>query len=146
MTTMMQVLVDERDVTRVLHRYSTALDERDWPLLRTCFLEDAVAVYDGIGECAGVDAVEQVCRRALTPLDRSHHLLGNVVIVVDGDEATAQCYLHAQHVRAGAAGGDLYVVAGRYSDRLVRTADGWRIAHRRLETWWTDGNPAVVTG
>jgi hypothetical protein len=38
------------------------------------------------------------------------------------------------------------VVAGRYEDRLVRTADGWRIAHRELITMWTAGNLAVVRG
>lgn len=41
--------------------------------------------------------------------------------------------------------GDRFIVAGRYSDSLVRTEDGWCIAHRRRETWWTDGNPAVVS-
>jgi len=26
----------------------------------------------------------------------------------------------------------------------VRTDDGWRIRERRLDRWWTAGNPAVV--
>jgi hypothetical protein len=67
-------------------------------------------------------------------------------VVGDGHEATSQCYLQAQHVRAGTPGGDTFVVVGRYSDELVRTEDGWRIAVRWLETWWTSGNQAVLGG
>lgn len=144
MDPVLQLLLDDRDVVRLCHRYAAALDDRDWDRLRTCFLPDAVAVYDGIGECAGYEAIEQLCRSALLPLSRTQHLIGNVVVDVDGDGATSSCYLQAQHVREGTPGGDTYVIAGRYTDRVVRTPDGWRLAHRRLETWWTGGNPAVV--
>ena len=141
---LVQVLLDERDITRLCHRYATALDGRDWELLRTCFLADVVADYGGTGRCEGYQAVQDLCRRALSPLTRSQHLIGNVVVTVDGDRATSTCYLQAQHVRTGTPGGDNYIIAGAYADDLVRTGDGWRIAARRLETWWTDGNPAVV--
>ena len=141
-----QALLDERDVVAVLHRYAFALDQRDWDRLRSCFLDDAVVDYDGLARCEGYEQVEQICRTALGPLTRSQHLISNAQVVVAGDTATAECYLQAQHVREGADGGDLYVVAGRYVDELSRTADGWRISARRLETWWTDGNPGVVAG
>jgi SnoaL-like domain len=44
----------------------------------------------------------------------------------------------------GVADGTQYVVAGRYDDRFVRTASGWRISHRTLSVMWTSGNPAVL--
>lgn len=140
------LLLDEREITRLCYRYGAALDDRDWPLLRTCFTEDAVTEYQGLGRFEGYGAIETVCQAALGKLDRSHHLIGNVTVDVDGDAATARCYLHAQHVRPGTPGGDLYVVAGRYSDRLARTPEGWRFTYRLLETWWTAGNPAVLEG
>ena len=59
---------------------------------------------------------------------------------VDGDTATNRCYLQAQHV----VGGANYIVGGRYEDRLVRTDDGWRIAHRALIVMWTEGDPSVL--
>lgn len=139
-----QALLDERDVVAVLHRYAFALDQRDWARLRSCFRDDVVVEYDGLARCEGYEQVERICRAALGPLARSQHLIGNAQAVVDGDTATAECYLQAQHVREGTEGGDLYVIAGRYVDVLARTGDGWRITCRRLETWWTDGNPAVV--
>ena len=92
----------------------------------------------------GYDALEQVCRAALEPLDVSQHLLGNFTVELDGDGAECECYLHAQHVRAGTAGGEQYVVAGTYRDTLRRDADGWLITHRTLDVVWTAGNPAVL--
>lgn len=138
-------LVDERAIEQVQIRYGLSLDSRDWAGLRSCFLPDAVAVYEGLGRSDGYQAIEDICKATLTPLDRSQHLLGNhVVDSLDGDAATARCYFQAQHVKAGTAGGDNYIIAGGYRDRLTRTEDGWRIEHRTLEIWWTDGNAAVV--
>ena len=80
----------------------------------------------------------------MTPLSRTQHLVGTFVVDVRGDEATSLCHLHAQHVRTGVPGGEKHVIAGRYADRFARTQDGWRIRERRLDRWWTAGNPAVT--
>jgi hypothetical protein len=74
-------------------------------------------------------------------------LLGNVIVEIDsadGDAARSVCYFQAQHVRKGASGGDTYIIAGSYTDRLTRTADGWKIAERAQAYLWRDGNRAVV--
>jgi SnoaL-like domain len=77
-------------------------------------------------------------------MSASQHLISNVVVRLDGDRAESSCYLQAQHVRTGTAGGDNFIIAGRYDDQLVRGPDGWRIRERRLAVLWTDGNPAVA--
>jgi ketosteroid isomerase-like protein len=136
-------LLAKQDIAEVLHRYGYALDGRDWPLLRTCFTDDVVGRYGG-DPLLGYEAVERLCRSTLEPLSVSQHLIANVTVTVAGDEADASCYLHAQHVRPGTEGGDQFIYAGRYLDHLVRTADGWRIADRRLQPMWTSGNPAVI--
>ena len=139
-------LLDQHDLAALCLRYATALDTRDWDLLATCFTPDAVAHYDGMPSCEGYRAIETLCRDALSPLDRSQHLIGNVVATVDGDRAVVSCYLQAQHVRSGVEGGENYIIAGRHTDEALRTGEGWRVVRRRLETWWTSGNPAVVGG
>jgi SnoaL-like domain len=63
---------------------------------------------------------------------------------VDGDTARSVCYFPAQHVRAGTAGGETYIIAGRYADSLTRTADGRKITERVQDHLWRDGNRAVV--
>lgn len=146
MTDALTGLQAKQDIADLLFAYGYALDARDWQRLRSCFLPDVVGHYGG-EPLQGYDAIEQMCRTTLEPLSVTQHLIGNVVVTLDPDEpgtATSVCYLHAQHVRLGAEGGDQFVFAGRYLDRLARTADGWRIADRTLEAMWTSGNPRVI--
>jgi SnoaL-like domain len=142
----LQRLIDERDIVAVALRYCRALDTEDWDLLAEVFEPESTARLGGPSLLEGIDAVVARVRTALQHLDGSQHLVGNHEVAVEGDTATHRCYLQAQHVRRSAAGGPNYIVAGRYDDRLVRTAAGWRIAHRTLTVMWTDGNPAVVRG
>jgi hypothetical protein len=66
------------------------------------------------------------------------------VAEVDGDTARSVCYFQAQHVRTGCPGGDTYLIAGSYADKLTRTPGGWRITERVQTYAWRDGNRAVV--
>ncbi len=140
----MQSLVDERDIVRVALRYARALDTKDWALLDEVFLPDATAELGSRTLLEGIEAIRQRIRTALEALDASQHLVGNHEVDVVADTATHRCYVQAQHVRRAAPGGPNYIVAGIYEDRLVRTATGWRIAHRTLSVTWTEGNLAVV--
>ena len=63
--------------------------------------------------------------------------------LVDGDEARSSCYFQAEHFRAAAEGGTNFTVAGRYDDKVVRTEDGWKIAHRHQTVMWMNGNSGV---
>jgi 3-phenylpropionate/cinnamic acid dioxygenase small subunit len=136
-------LADRQEIADLCVRYARALDRHDWEALAACFVADAVYLYPG-GRTDGVEAVVERCRAALTPLDASQHLIGSILTAVDGDEGRASSYFHAQHVRAGTEGGDTFVIAGSYDDRVVRTAEGWRIAQRDQTYTWTAGNRAVV--
>lgn len=140
----MQSLVDERDIVRVALRYARALDTKDWALLDEVFLPDATAELGSRTLLEGIEAIRRRIRTALEALDASQHLVGNHEVDVVADTATHRCYVQAQHVRRAAPGGPNYIVAGIYEDRLVRTAAGWRIAHRTLSVTWTEGNLAVV--
>lgn len=139
-----QELADRRDIDDVLVRYAHALDSHDWDLLRTVFTADAVADFLELGGVnTGIDAIVKLIAGVLSGLDASQHLIGSVAAEVDGDSATARCYLQAQHVFEGVEGGDHYLVGGTYVDDLVRTPEGWRIKHRTLHASWMSGNPGV---
>ncbi len=139
-----QRIVDERSIVDVAVRYCWVLDTRNWDDLRSVFLDDARATLGEARDLVGVEAIAARCREALAPLDASQHIVATHQVTVDGDQATHRCYVHAQHHRRGARDGKNYVVGGRYDDRLVRTADGWRIAERTLTVLWTDGNRGVL--
>ena len=136
-------LVDKQEIADLCARYTFALDQLDWPALRGCFTDEPVFVHPG-GRIEGIDRIIERARGALEPLDASQHLLGNILIEVDGHDAASICYFQAQHVRAGTPGGATYLIAGSYADHLVRTTQGWRIAERVQIYLWRDGNRAVV--
>ena len=140
----LQTLIDERDIRNVAFRYCRALDTKDWALLDEVFLPDATGELGTPTTLVGIEAIRGRIRKALGHLDESQHLVGNHEIDVTGDAAAHRCYLQAQHIRADATGGPNYIVAGRYEDRLVRTPNGWRIAHRTLTVMWTEGNVTVA--
>ncbi|SEO21586.1 nuclear transport factor 2 family protein [Actinacidiphila rubida] len=135
---------DRAAIVDVAVAYATALDTRDWTLLGSVFAEDASWAYSGSGEqVRGRDAILARLSAGMGHYDATHHLNGNHVVVVHGDEAEHTCYFQAQHVRRGLPGGENLLAGGRYEDRLRRTPDGWRITHREVTKVWSEGNPAV---
>lgn len=125
-------LLDEARIARLLMRYADALDARDWAALDAVFAADASARYQGIGDFHGRDAIVAVVRDALAACGPTQHLLGNIRIEVDGDRASARCYLQAIHAGLGARAASTLSVWGEYRDRLARGPEGWRIVHREL--------------
>ena len=78
--------------------------------------------------------------KSLQDLRATQHLQGNYAVEVNGDTAQASCYLQANHFQEGLPGGDTFVVWAKYRDDFVRTADGWRIKKRYLDTISAGGN------
>ena len=140
-----RTVADRLAIADLMALYCTALDSKDWRLLEQVFTPDAVCDYGATGVPHGLDEITETVSRTLAPTDATQHLLGNVTAEVTGDTAVASAYLQAQHVRAGAEGGDTYLIGGRYDDELARTDAGWRITRRTLTRMWSTGNRGVVT-
>jgi hypothetical protein len=136
-------MTDREDIIDLAVRYAWALDTKQVDGLRDVFTPDATAMLRGV-ECRGVEEIIARVAGSILRLDNTQHLISNHHVVVDGDAATHRCQLQSQHVLSGVAGGDNFIVGGYYEDRVVRTAHGWRIAHRLMQQTWTDGNPAVT--
>ena len=142
---MVQELVDRAAIVDAVIAYATALDTRDWTRLGSLFTDDACWEYSGSGErLCGPDAIVARISASLERFDATHTLNGNHVTAVRGDTADHTCYYQAQHVRLGLPDGEKFLGAGRYDDRLRRTADGWRFTHRRIISVWSEGNSAVL--
>jgi hypothetical protein len=131
---------DRIDISDLLVRYTTALDTRDWDLLHSCFTEDAVVDFDRLGGRKDGWAEIRGAAGIVTGFDRTQHMLSNIVITIDTDEAQASSYIQALHV----IGGEVLIIGGVYHDRLVRTPAGWRIAHRRLDPVWQSGDSVLA--
>ncbi len=128
----------ERTCARLVLRSIRAFDERDWPAYARLFTEDGVFVRanEPSAPLVGRAAIESaLCARPASRL--TVHLCTNIEIdVLDAQSAEGRCYLllysgDASDPEAKAARpADSTQRIGEYRDRLVRTAEGWKIARR----------------
>lgn len=126
-------LADDRDAIRdLLARYTYNGDRGQVPDLAACFAADGVIEYPGNraqGPAAIAAALGGSGSARNPALTFVRHHITNPLIEVDGDTATARSYF-AVHTDIGPDH------SGTYSDRLVRTAAGWRFAHRLVRIDW----------
>jgi 3-phenylpropionate/cinnamic acid dioxygenase small subunit len=117
-------------VTELLYRYANALDRRAYEELREVFTADATVDFGELGGTrSGHDAIVRFCSRALEPFAAVQHFITNVVTAGE----TSSCYFFAVHIQEGK---EPFLVGGTYEDRFTQTADGWRIAERKLVALW----------
>jgi 3-phenylpropionate/cinnamic acid dioxygenase small subunit len=119
---------DRADITDMLLRYATGIDRRDWTTFRSAFTEDCVLDYGEIGSFDGLDAVTDFMEQSHAMAGHTLHRLSNIVIILDGDRATARTYVDGLILAPDNASGVSAV--GIYDDDLVRSDHGWRIARR----------------
>jgi hypothetical protein len=142
---------DRWEIQDILVRYCLGLDRRDFDMLASIMIADAVADYgagDGTVDMVvhGRAEILKLLRVAVAQWDRTHHLCGAALVEATPGGAHAQCYVQAQHMRDGTPNGDWYIRASVYMNDMVRTPDGWRIARRAIhrDTVAKWGNPEVV--
>jgi len=124
-------LLDQAAIRDVIGQYFYSLDRRDFAALTACFTSDAHGEYDGgktihVGREAIIEAL-----RGITQFKFSNHMIGSMMIEVDGDRAKADTYGVAFLVIDDGEGKGRILVRGlRYLDGLVKRLEGWRISHR----------------
>ena len=123
--------------------YTWIIDHGPREKLQEVFTEDAVFIID-TRHLNGIDEIRGKIERTLGGLSASQHIVSNHQVSIDENTATSRCYLHAQHTLNGTEGGDNYVMAGRYIDKLIRVDNKWRITERQLMLDWTEGNNQVL--
>ena len=149
-------IADRLEITDLLHTYCRSLDRYDRESLQSVFHPDSTHVMGGF-EGSSIDFCE-LAMDALDQYQRTHHLLGNIQVLLDGDDARAESYFHAYHrVAAGtpAAGfiadhtpglDEDLILAGRYVDRLQQRDGVWKISHRIGILDWCRWEPASDRG
>ena len=127
-----QAALDRFAIQDLLARGAQAQDDHDWDLLAGCYEPTPPTSTRPASSRASTRSSDR-SRRALSSLDASQHLVGSILVTLDGDEAEASSYFQAQHVRNDAEGGPRLIIAGTYRDRLTRRSGAWRIAERRRD-------------
>lgn len=129
-------LQDREAIRDCMHRYSRAIDRRDFDLLRTVFWEGAVdehGAYNG-----PVEEFYNWASERTVSWERTMHSLSQIIIDLKGNEAAVESYFTAFHKKPKPNGGGWFdeYVAGRYLDRMLKKGDEWRIQHRIVAFEW----------
>lgn len=136
-----QALLDREACRDLVHRLARGIDRCDAELVRSVFHPDATddhGLFRGTA-AAFVPWVMEV----LAGMVRTQHVIGNILIELDGDEARGESYFVAHHVLPGEAGETFMVAAGRYLDRFTRRNGTWKIAHRHAVYDWSSSAPST---
>lgn len=134
---------DRQAIIDVLNTYAMYLDARDWQGLTNVFHREASADYGGA--VTGRSTIIDTIRSFLGGCGPSQHLLGNYQIAIDGDHAESSTKARVLHIGAGErAKLTPYEAIGAYRDRLIRTAEGWRILYRHFDVQITLGDFNVL--
>jgi SnoaL-like domain len=126
---------EERDVRAICelkYRYLRTLDSKDWDGFEDCLVPEATGDYNGLvfdDRDALVSYMRENLGAGLVTLHQAHH----PEIEVDGDAgdtgdtATGRWYLYDRVIVEAFS----FMLEGGafYTDRYVRTPDGWRVAH-----------------
>lgn len=132
-----QRLIDKNDCVELVHKMARAIDRCDGDLVNAVFHPDATDDHGGYKGTAK-DFVPWVMG-VLDTMKRTQHVIGNVLIEIDGDRAAGESYFIAHHVLPDEAGNEarFMVAAGRYLDRFERRDGEWRMAHRHAVYDWS---------
>lgn len=131
-------------ITDILHRYCRAMDRMDRDLALSCWHEGGTDEHAPLyaGTAAGfVDWVTALHAAFVS----TRHILTNILIEVDGDEAWSEsCWSVTMRAVEGDGLVDIFG-GGRYLDHLVRIDGVWAIRHRRSIHDWDRVEPVSRT-
>ncbi|MGH9028640.1 MAG: nuclear transport factor 2 family protein [Acidimicrobiales bacterium] len=129
---------DRAGIAELLADYARAVDTKDWELYKSVFSADAVVDYTSSGGPRGTrEQVAEWVSSALEPFTMTQHLVTNLHVEVEGDNATCRSdYYNPMGMPDGAGRLALFFVGGLYLDRLRRSEGGWLITERVEEMLW----------
>lgn len=132
-------LLAKQDIYELSCNYMRGLDRLDEALLVSVFFPDAWCDY-GFTEGSPAEFAHYAIT-ALTSHASNQHMIGNVLIDVEGDEAFGEVYFHAYHKVMGESGFEDIIIAGRYLDRYEKRESIWKLAYRSERVDWSRTQP-----
>lgn len=134
-------LWDRQQITDCLNRYPRGLDRHDVDLILSCFHEDAIDEHG--------DDVNGMPRFAYWANELHEenfgihlHSLTSHTCDIDGDVAHTETYILAGLSTKDRK--DVWLIGGRYLDRLTRRSGEWKIAFRRTLIDWVMAGENVL--
>jgi 3-phenylpropionate/cinnamic acid dioxygenase small subunit len=138
-----QEMSDRLEIQDLFTRYCFAIDDRDWDALDALFTPDAKIDYTATGGAAGpLGEIKLWLAEALGGCGMSQHMVALPLLTIDGDTAKSRMILFNPMMMGDGQGNETtFFVGVWYHDKLVRTADGWRISERSQKLAYTHATP-----
>ena len=140
---------DRIAVQEIIIRTATAIDLRDWDMLRSCLLDAIMVDYRDLrGESPTIiaaDAYVTQRREALTPL-YTQHLSSNHLITIDGDTARCSSQMVIYRRKQTDNGMVHFDTHCHYEHTLQHTESGWKIASIKQTILWNEGDASIHSG
>lgn len=118
-------------IEELIAQYAHGFDSQDVELVKSVFHDDALlALGPPFGDFDGLESIGTAANDLWEQSPLMHHWMANVVIEIDGDEATGLAALDGlvMNVDDGPS-----MVIGNYRDRYERRDGRWAIAERHFE-------------
>lgn len=133
----LELLLDERDIRRLIAEYAHGCDRCDESLMASVYHEDSFDDH-GFVKAAGPEFARQMTREIIpNSCTTLSHLVGQSLIEIDGDQARAETYYLAVTLSTIDGMPMCNQLGGRYADRLVRDAGAWQIQTRTCLRDWS---------
>lgn len=150
MTLSLEEISDRLEISDLYARYVHAVDDREPEPLERIFLPETVFDWTASG---GERTQWQVAKHGdfLTGKLFSYvfHVCTNLRIDFDEDGSGAivkSKTIHPTGLEDSQGVAKLFQVQGCYTDRLVKTSDGWRITERIWQDFWAAGSFTLYDG
>jgi hypothetical protein len=122
----LQEFLDKQELTELIAVLSSAVDRADHDRIASCYTEDSFDDH-GSFKGSGPEFADLICSAA--SLGRViHHLLGQSIFELHGDEAFGETFF-GYHMSSE---GTSQPAFGRYIDYFQRIGSNWKIAYRRV--------------
>jgi ketosteroid isomerase-like protein len=115
----------------VMLKYAAGVDERDFDLYASCFMENVEVVDFGEAPINGRDEWVKYVKGALDNYGPTQHMLGPQLATVDGDNAHCRTDVQALHYLKQPEG-EILTLWATYETDMIRTNEGWKISRHRL--------------
>lgn len=125
----LEKLVAKDEIRECLYRINRGMDRVDRELMLSGFHGDAQICW-AAPDYVGLDVFIEIAMRVQATNSRVQHLIGTVLIDLDGDHANVETYEIGRHLTLTPDGEKDLFIAARYIDRFSRRDGRWRIERR----------------
>ena len=136
--TTIEELADRLEIDELFNRYVTALDDNTFDLLETVFTQRRSHLLPRRGHGGRLRGRSMTGSRSNASISGCGSISSGIVawcsMVTMPSSVSTFFFVAVSH------DGNTFFTGGEYHDKLVRTADGWRIADRIERNLWNFGD------